>query len=104
MKKFIIACFVGLLVEILPIGVVGFFAAPSIMIVEDVSPLSYEESVQDIQDTSVKQGWNTPNTYKLDVSVHEAGYGVLPVSVVDLFHPELAGQDLAEDEARIVSS
>jgi uncharacterized protein (DUF302 family) len=103
-RNILLSGVIGFFIGVILIGVVGFFAAPGIMIVEDVSPLGYEETVQAIQDSAVAQTWKVPKTYQLDAAVVEAGYDVLPVTVIELCHPEHAGKVLAEDDARVVTS
>lgn len=104
MKKEITYGIIGFLLGIVLFGSVAFVAAPGIMIVEDVSPLGYEETVAAIQESAAEQGWKVPATYKLNKSVEEAGYDVLPVSVLELCHPDHAGKVLADDDARVVTS
>ena len=103
-KKVFVAGIVGFLFGILVFGLVGFSTAPEMMIVEDTSTLSYEETVQTIQDAAVAQGWKVPTVHEIDKSVAKAGYDVLPVSVIELCHPGHAGQILQDDEARVVTS
>jgi uncharacterized protein (DUF302 family) len=104
MKKNVVSGVIGFIIGIILVGVVGFIAAPDIMILEDISPLNYEETVQSILDSSAEQGWKVPKTYALNESVKEAGYDVLPVTVIELCQPDHAGRVLQEDEARVVSS
>ena len=103
-KEFWIGLGAGILVTILLVGIVGFLAAPSLMIQEDLSPLGFDETVQAIQDSAVKQDWKVPTVHHIDGSVKSAGYDVLPTAVVELCHPDHAGHILEEDEAKIVTS
>ena len=104
MKKTILAGVIGFLLGMILLGVVGFLAAPNIMMVEDVSPLGYEETVQAIVDSAAEQNWKVPKTYQLDAAVVEAGFDVLPITVIELCHPKHAGKILEDDGARIVTS
>jgi uncharacterized protein (DUF302 family) len=103
-KKIFLAGVVGFVLGMLVLGLVGFSSAPEMMIVEDTSPLSFEETVQAIQDAAVAQGWKVPAVHEIDKSVAKAGYDVLPVSVIELCHPGHAGQILEDDQARVVTS
>lgn len=103
-RKVLLASVVGFVLGILVFGLVGFSAAPEMMIVEDTSPLSYEETVQAIQDAAVAQGWKVPAVHEIDKSVAKAGYDVLPVSVIELCHPGHAAKVLQDDQARVVTS
>jgi len=103
-KKVLLAGIAGFVLGVVIVGLIGFLAAPSLMIVEDVSSLGYEETVQAIQDAAVAQGWKVPTVHALDASVNKAGHNVLPASVIELCHPDLAARILADDEARVVTS
>ena len=104
MKKTILSGVIGFLLGAITFGVVGFFAAPGIMMSEDLSPLGYEETVQAISDSAAEQGWSVPKMYELDKSVAGDGFDVLPVTVIELCHPKHAGRVLEDDDARIVTS
>ncbi len=99
-KKIILAGIAGFILGALVLGVVGFLAAPGLMITEDISPYSHEETVQRIQDAAVAEGWKVPATQ----SVAAAGYDVLPVSVIELCHTGYAGKILQQDDDRVVTS
>ncbi|MBE9525072.1 MAG: DUF302 domain-containing protein [Chloroflexi bacterium] len=104
MKKSILSAIVGFVLGIIFLGGVVFLAAPGLMITEDISPLNYEDTVGAIQESAVELGWKVPKTYQLDASVVEAGYDVLPATVIELCHPDHAGKVLSEDAARVVTS
>jgi uncharacterized protein (DUF302 family) len=103
-KKVIVAGIVGLVLGMLMFGLIGFSTAPALMIVEDSSPLGYEETIQTIQDAAVDHGWKVPTVHSLEKSVAQAGYDVLPVSVIELCHVDHAAKILQNDEDRIVTS
>ena len=103
-NKLLLGGIIGFIVGVLVIGVIGFVMAPSVMITEDVSPLGYEETVQAIQDATIEQGWKVPAVHSIDKAVIAAGIDVLPVSVIELCHPEHAGKILVDDESKVVTS
>lgn len=103
-KKLFLSGLVGFIIGIMLVGIVGFTTAPDIMIIENKSPLGYEETVQAIQDAAVAQGWKVPTVHEIDKSVNKAGYDVLPVSVIELCQPDHAGRILQQDDARVVTS
>jgi uncharacterized protein (DUF302 family) len=103
-KKVVLAGVVGFFLGVLVLGIVGFFAAPKLMIVEDVSPMSYEATIQTIQDAAVEEGWSVPASHTIDKSVSKAGYNVLPVTVIELCQPHHAAKVLADDDSRVVTS
>ena len=103
-KNVIISGIIGFVLGIFVFGLVAFFSASSIMIVEDVSPLSYEETVQKVKDTAAEIGWKVPTVHEIHKSVKKAGFDVPPVTVIELCHPKLAGTLLEDDDARVVTS
>ena len=103
-KKVLIAGVGGFVLGVVLLGLVMFLVAPSMMIIEDVSPLSYEDTVQAIQEAAAAQDWVVPKVYDLKKSVAGDGYEVLPVSVLELCKPEHAARVLGDDDARIVTS
>ena len=103
-KEFWIGLGAGILVTVLLVGIVGLLAAPNLMIQEDLSPLSFEETVQAIQDSAAGQDWKVPIVHHIDSSDEGAGYDVLPTAVIELCQPDYAGRILVEDEAKIVTS
>ena len=103
-KKTLLAGFVGFLIGVVVLGVVAFMAAPGIMMIEDVSPLSYEDTIQTVLEASAEQGWKVPATHEISKSVNKAGYDVAPVMVIELCQEHHAARVLVEDDARIVTS
>ena len=102
--KIAIAAVAGFVVGIILTGVVVWMMAPGTMIVEEKSTLSFDETVQAIEDNAAEQKWSVPRVLRLDQSLAKEGYEVLPVAVIDLCKAELSSQILAEDDARVVSS
>ena len=103
-KNVLISGVIGFVLGVVVFAVVGFFSAASIMIVEDTSPLSYEETVQKVKDTAAEIGWKVPTVHEIHKSVEKAGFNVAPVTVIEICHPKLAGTILQDDDARVVTS
>ena len=104
MKKVVLAGIGGFIVGMLFLGVVGFLAAPGLMIMEDESTMGFEETVTAIEESAVAEGWKVPATHLIHNSVNKAGYDVLPVAVIELCNEHHAAKVLEEDDTRIVSS
>lgn len=85
-------------------AVVGWLAAPAVMINEDPSSMSFEETVQTIQDEAEAHDWAVPNVLRLDRSVAQNGYDVARVAVIELCNPGHAGPILETDKGRVVTS
>jgi uncharacterized protein (DUF302 family) len=96
--------FTGLILGSIATLIILFLAAPSILFIERESRLDYSETIAAIHESSKAEGWIIPKQYKLDVSLSNAGYEILPVSVIELCKPSHAYKILREDEYRLVSS
>lgn len=72
-KKVVLAGIGGFVLGVLLVGLVGFLMAPNLMMIEDESPLGYEETVQAIQDAAAAQGWKVPAVHAIHKSVNKAG-------------------------------
>ena len=103
-KTLLLSSFGGLTMGVLLVAVVGYFAAPSLMIVEDDSRLSYEETIEMIQKSAKANNWKVPKVHRIDKSVAKAGHKVRPVTVIELCQPDHAAEILSEDDARVVTS
>jgi len=104
MKNNVISGIVGLIVGVILTGIVMYSSAPGMMINEDVSKYSFEETIEKLTESAVAMGWKVPTVHSLDKSVKGAGYDVLSVSVIELCHPGHAGKILSNDEDKIVTS
>jgi len=97
MKKSLIFGLIGFVLGVLVTGVVMYKMAPGMMMLEDVSPYNFEESVK-------AHGWKIPKVHDLQKTMKKHGKDVRAVKVIELCHPDHAGRILAESEERIVSS
>jgi uncharacterized protein (DUF302 family) len=103
-KNTIISGIIGFVIGIIFLGLIMFSSASNIMIVEDTSPYSFEETVQKVKDAAAANGWKVPTTHEIDKSVKKAGFDVLPTTVIELCQPKLAGRILEDDAAKVVTS
>ena len=72
-------------------------------IVTDESNYSYEETINKIKENADKLGWKIPIVHNLHESVAKAGFEVLPVTVIEVCNPKLAGEVLSMEESRFIS-
>jgi uncharacterized protein (DUF302 family) len=78
--------------------------APSLMIIENESRYSYEETIENIQNNAKELGWKIPAIHELHKAVASHGYDVARVAVLELCQPDHAAKILARDDARLVTS
>lgn len=99
MKQFIIGSLFGLAVAM----VIGIGVMPKLMLKEQVSPLSYEETLTHIQKKVMDGGWKVSALMRLDKSLAKEGKEVLPVASMKICQPDHAEQVLLDDDARFLS-
>jgi uncharacterized protein (DUF302 family) len=102
--KFILTGVAGFVAGVLLTGIIGISIAPGMMISENESIYSFEETVEMIQAEAIEAGWKVPAVHEINNSVASGGFDVAPVTVIELCKVNLAGQILSDDESRIVSS
>lgn len=77
---------------------------PRQMIQEKPSPFGMDETVKAIQDNAKAIGWSVTGTRRMDQNIAEkGGPKLLPVTLVELCQPQLAGKMLLDDSARYAS-
>ncbi len=103
-KRFIMTGVGGFLVGIAAMMLTAFSAAPKLMIVEDESLFNFEDTVEIIKATAEEQNWKVPTVHMIHEAVSPYGYEVGRVAVLELCQPHHAGQILAEDRAKVVTS
>jgi len=102
--KFILTGIAGFVAGVLLTGIIGISVAPGMMITENESNFSFDETVERIQSEAIEAGWKVPAIHEINNSVASGGFDVAPVTVIELCKVNLAGQILSEDDSRIVSS
>ncbi|MCK5064717.1 MAG: DUF302 domain-containing protein [Candidatus Fermentibacteraceae bacterium] len=102
--KLILTGIAGFILGVLLTGIIGITAAPGMMMNENESNYSFDETVEMIQAEAIEAGWKVPAVHNIRNSVANGGFDVAPVTVIELCKVDLAGQILSEDESRIVSS
>lgn len=102
--KLILTGIAGFVLGVLLTGIIAISAAPGMMMNENESNYTFDETVEIIQAEAIDAGWKVPAVHNIRNSVANGGFDVAPVTVIELCKVELAGQILSEDESRIVSS
>jgi len=102
--KYVVTGAASFIAGALLVAVLGITLAPGMMINEQESLFSYDETIERIQAEAEELGWKIPAVHVISTSVAGGGYDVAPVTVIELCKIDLAGQILSEDESRIVSS
>lgn len=94
----------GVVAGSLIVGLIAWSRASDAALMEDRSVLGFAETVQTIQDRAVAAGWKLPKVHTISETVNEAGFDVLPVTVIELCKADLAGKVLSDEKGRRVSS
>jgi uncharacterized protein (DUF302 family) len=73
------------------------------LIIEKISPLDIESTVEKIISAAAKYGWQNPATHNLQQSLAKSGKDVLPIQVIEICKPEFSGVMLEKNDERIIS-
>jgi len=93
----------GILVGALVTGLVVWNRGSDMMLMEDHSTLGFDETVQAITERAEADGWKVPKIHEISNTVNEAGFDVMPVTVIELCKADIAGMVLSSDEGRRVA-
>lgn len=94
----------GIVCGALLAGLVMWKRAAGMMLMEDPSTMNFADTVRTIQEQAEAHGWKLPKIHEISNTVNEAGYDVLPVTVIELCKADIAGRVLADDAGRRVAS
>ncbi len=104
MKKEILFGIVGVIVGVILTFTVIYNAAPGMMLLEDVSPFGFEETVAKFEHSVEANEWEIPHVYDLQKSMKKFGHDVKKVKVFELCHPDHSSKILKLNDERIVST
>jgi uncharacterized protein (DUF302 family) len=95
----------GFILGLITTAVVGWFAMPSMMLVEYQSPYDINKTVQTISDNAKANNWVVASIGKLHKSIKKhGGYEMTPVYLVNLCNASHAYNILKKDENKIIST
>jgi len=95
----------GFIFGLLTTAVVGWFAMPSMMLVEYESPYDINKTVKTISDNAKANHWVVAGIGKLHKSIKKhGGYEMTPVYLVNLCNATHAYNILKKDENKIIST
>ncbi len=103
-KSTAISLFVGFVVGVALLGVVGWNAMPGMMLQEVQSPYEVDETIARIKQNALDAGWVVPSVKPLHKSIAKHGGGeVLPVWLINLCQANHAANILKVDGDRKLS-
>lgn len=103
-KQTILWVAAGLIAGILLTSLVGYKAAPGMMMKEAESKYNFEQSVEVFEQTAIDMGWKIPTVHDMQKTMDNFGKQVDQMKVFELCHPEHAYEILSRDKERIVSN
>ncbi len=96
--------FVGMAFGAVVAGLIIWNRAADSMLLENLSTMGFAETVQAIQERAVAAGWKLPKIHEISNTVNEAGFDVLPVTVIELCKADIAGKVLSDPKGRRAAS
>jgi len=101
--KFINIMF-GFVVGVILAGITGWIIMPGMMLTEQLSPYSVEQTVEKITSNAKAEGWVISSIKPLHESVKKHGGGNLhPVILINLCQADHAYKILQEDRNKVIS-
>ena len=95
---------IGFVAGVILVSVVGWLMMPGLMLKEYQSPFGVEETVEQISQRAIAEGWVVSGVTPLNNSVKKHGGGNLPpVSLINICQAHHAYNILKEDKNKIVS-
>jgi uncharacterized protein (DUF302 family) len=70
---------------------------------EELSPLTFDETVESTIEIANQKGWNIPFIHDLQQSLAKSGKMVKPVKVIEICKPEYSGKMLELNHERLIS-
>jgi len=94
----------GFILGVIVAGIIGWIIMPGMMLTEQLSPYSVEQTVEKIRSNAKSEGWVISSTQPLHESVKKHGGGDLPpVILVNLCQADHAYKILQEDANKVIS-
>ncbi len=103
MKRIVSIAAVSFAAGILLTAVVGFFSAPSLMMLEDESPYDFDRTVEMFQQRVSDGGWSVLETHDMQAILAGHGHEVEAVKIFELCSSQYSAQILRLDDERIVA-
>ncbi|MGC9342136.1 MAG: DUF302 domain-containing protein [Bacteroidales bacterium] len=96
---------IGLILGAVLAVIIVFYASPAIILKEDQSKYSFEESLALLEAEIAESGWKIPVKHDLQATLIKNGKDeVNKVTVLELCNPDLAEKILKTDDERVVSN
>lgn len=104
MKNTILGSIGGFVLGILITMLLVFIMMPKMMMIENESKYSFDESATLLEESIKSHGWSLVTTHDLQKSMKKFDHDVKAVKVFEICHPDHAVKILAADKERVVSS
>jgi uncharacterized protein (DUF302 family) len=83
--------------------VVVYYSMPGVMMLEDESPYSFDETVRRFEQEVFDAGWSVVVTHDMQAILEGHGHEVAAVKIFELCSSRYSAEVLAVDEARTIS-
>lgn len=101
MIKFLIGLFSGVLLAL----ILFVIFLPSMMVEVEKSKLSFDDTVNAIQDKALANNWQVPKIYDIQASLVKSGYqDMTKLKILSMCQPDHAYGILSDDANKMVSS
>lgn len=105
MNNSIVFFLTGLILGGLVTGFALYKSSPDLFLKENQSKYDFEESIAILEEAIEERGWKIPMKHDLQATMIKFGKkDIQKVTVIEMCHPDLAAEILANDETKIVSN
>jgi len=95
---------IGIIAGLLLGGIVMFLAMPKLMFKEDPIAMSFDQTVDAVEQAVMDKGWKIPAVHDLQATLKKFDKDVRAVKVFEICNPDLSYEILSKNEERIVSN
>jgi uncharacterized protein (DUF302 family) len=96
---------IGFLLGVVGTAVAAFKLMPKMMLLDQVSKLSFEDTVAAIEKAAVDRGWKVPKIYDIQKTLQDAGHADMTrVKIVSICQPHHAYNVLKADADKFVTA
>ena len=102
-KKTLLVGAGALVVGIVLTAIIGFYSMPGMMMLEDESPFSFDETVQVFEREVADAGWSVLQVHDMQAILDGHGHEVAAVKIFELCSSRYSAEVLVEDDALVIS-
>ena len=102
-KKLVAGAVSAFVLGVVLTGVIAYYSMPGMMMLEDESPYTFNETVRIFEDAVSEAGWSILQVHDMQQILENHGHDVAAVKIFELCSSRYSAEILVEDDARLIS-